>query len=77
MQPLTDEQINDALKDKFMTEECNKFTRFSLENGIKIDTICALVKEYQTKYLYIKSFDEKLAREFDMKKWWKLRNKQN
>jgi len=33
--------------DKFMMEKCNKFTKSSLENGIKIDTICALVKEYR------------------------------
>ena len=73
---LTHEKLNDAIKDKFMMEECNKFTRSMLEIGMKIDTVCALIKEYQTKYLYIKSFDEKLARQFDMKMWWKLRNEE-
>jgi hypothetical protein len=72
---MTNKQMKDAINDKFMIEECNKFTRKMLEAKMSINTICALVKEYQTKYLYIKSQDEELANRFTLEMWFKLRTK--
>tara|TARA_R100000388_G_C7218884_1_gene147742 strand:- start:77 stop:292 length:216 start_codon:yes stop_codon:yes gene_type:complete len=67
------EQIKDGLNDKFMMNECNEFTRKMLEANININTICGIIKEYQTKYLYIKSQDKELAKQFTIEMWWKLR----
>ena len=68
------ESLNIAINDKFMMEECNKFTRKMLAAKLSINTVCALVKEYQTKYLYIKSQDEELAKTFTLEMWFKLRS---
>ena len=73
MQPLTHEELDDAINDTFMVEECSKFTGKMLENKIKMDTICALIKEYQTKYLYIKSQNENFAQKFTVEMWWRCR----
>ena len=67
--------VNDALKDKFMINECNEFTRIMLKQKININTICGIVKEYQTKYLYIKSNDIQLAQKFTMEMWWNCRGR--
>ena len=52
------EQIKDGLNDKFMINECNEMTRRMLKEGVNINTVCGIIKEYQTKYLYIKSQDK-------------------
>ena len=67
--------IKDAIKDDFMMNECNNFTRTMLKDGMSINTICGVIKEYQTKYLYIKSQDEKLAQQFTMEMWWICRGR--
>lgn len=66
--------IQNALKDKFMIKECNEMTRKLLKAKMDINTICAIIKEYQTKYLYIKSEGgEELAKTFTMEMWWRTR----
>lgn len=66
-------EIKKNLNDKFLMKQCNEFTHKALKAGLSINTTCALVKEYQVKYLYIKENDEKLAREFTIEMWVKLR----
>ena len=46
-----------------------------LEEGMNINTICSIIKEYQKKYLYIKSQDENLAKQFTMEMWWICRGR--
>ena len=70
------EQIKDGLNDKFMMNECNEFLGKMLEANMNINTICGIIKEYQTKYLYIKSQDKELAKQFTMKMWWELRGRE-
>jgi len=67
--------IKEAIKDDFMMKECNDFTRKMLEEDMNINTICSIIKEYQTKYLFIKSQDEKLAKQFTMEMWWICRGR--
>ena len=42
------------IKDKFLINECNVLTRNMLEGGMNINKICLIIKEYQTKYIFIK-----------------------
>ena len=37
-----------------LIERCNKFTRDMLQGGMDINKVCMFVKDYKTKYLYIK-----------------------
>jgi len=67
--------IKDSVNDKFMMDECSEFTRKTLKNGIDINTICGIIKEYQRKYLYIKSQDKELAKTFTMEMWWICRDR--
>ena len=62
--------IKDSVNDKFMMGECSKFTAEMLKQGVDINTICRIVKEYQRKYLYVKSQDKEWAKHFTMKVWW-------
>ena len=67
--------LDDAINDEFMMRECRKLTEKMLEAGMNINTVCSIIKEYQTKYLYIKSKDTDLAKKFTMEMWWNCRGK--
>ena len=62
------------INDKFMMNECNLFTRKMLEAGMDINRVCLIIKEYQTKYIFIKENDFKLSQQFTFEKWWKTRH---
>ncbi len=66
--------IKDAIKDEFLTNECNKFTRECLEMGISLNTICKIVKSYQREYLFIKKENALLAKAMPMSVWWERKN---
>ncbi len=72
---MEDQKIKNAINDKFMMNECNNFTGIMLKNKMDINTICGVVKEYQTKYLFIKSKDVELAQKFTMEMWWNCRGR--
>ena len=62
------------IKDKFLINECNVLTRNMLEGGMDINRICLIIKEYQTKYIFIKENDYELAQKFTAEMWWKTRH---
>ena len=68
------DKIEDYFSDTFLMDECQRFTNGMIEAGMNTNTICAIMKEYQTKYLFIKKHDEKLSKTFIAEMWWKLRN---
>tara|TARA_R110000751_G_C13703719_1_gene473639 strand:- start:768 stop:1031 length:264 start_codon:yes stop_codon:yes gene_type:complete len=71
--PKMTKQIKDGINDKFMMNECSELTGVMLNVGMDINKVCGIIKEYQTKYLFIKSQDEDLAKLFTWKMWWKTR----
>ena len=71
-------QIKELLKDELLIKRCNDFTHKALSNGMNIDRVCMLVKDYQTKYIYIKEQDENLIEDFTFEFWYKnILSKQN
>ena len=46
--------MNKLLKDNFLKNETNNFTRFMLKNGMSINKISLLIKDYIKKYNHIK-----------------------
>ena len=64
----------DHINDKFMMNECNVFTRKMLDLGMDIEILCDIIKEYQTKYIFIKENDFKLSQQFTLEMWWKTRH---
>jgi len=69
------EEIKDHLKDDLFMERCAELTSIMLELKININTITAIIKEYQTKYIFIKKNAPELVSEFTPEMWWILRNK--
>ena len=68
-----EEEIKELLKDKLLVKRCNEFTIKALKEGISINTICVMVKDYQRKYKLIKEEGgEALAVKFTMEKYWKI-----
>ena len=62
------------INDKFMMNECNVFTRKMIEAGMDINRVCVIIKEYQTKYIFIKGNYFKLSQRFTVEMWLKTRN---
>ena len=48
-----------------------------LELKININSICGIIKEYQTKYIFIKKNAPELVSEFTPEMWWITRNKKD
>ena len=48
------EEMREQLKDALFMERCTELTYMMLKNKMDINTITAIIKEYQTKYFYIK-----------------------
>jgi len=69
------EEIKDHLKDDLFMKRCSELTSIMLELKININTICGIIKEYQTKYIFIKKNVPELVSEFTPEMWWILRNK--
>ncbi len=72
--PSTDDYIHQYLQDEVLMNRSAQLTDLMLSNNMNIDRICAIIKEYQTKYIYIKKNDTKLAELFTPEMWWKTRN---
>ena len=67
--------MNKLLKDDFLKNETNNFTRSMLKGGMSINKICMLIKDYINKYNYIKKnmSPEMWNKEpFTMKLWYEL-----
>ena len=62
------------INDKFLIDECNLFTRKLLEVGMDINRVCLIIKEYQTKYIFIKENNFDLSQLFTAEMWWKTRH---
>ena len=56
-----------------MMKRSQELTSRMLDENMNINTITAIIKEYQTKYIYIKKNDPKLAELFTPELWWKTR----
>ena len=48
------QQIQQNLADKTLIDYSNTLTEILLQNGLKIDTVCLCVKDYQRKYVHIR-----------------------
>jgi hypothetical protein len=65
--------INKLVKDDFLKNETNNFTRNMLKKKMSLNKICFFLKDYITKYNYIKENTSKEMWEkepFTMKLWW-------
>ena len=67
------EEIKEYLNDEVLMSRSIELTKMMLSINMDLNTITAIVKEYQTKYIYIKSCDAKLASLFTPEMWWKTR----
>jgi hypothetical protein len=67
------EEMREQLKDALFMERCTELTYMMLKNKMDINTITAIIKEYQTKYFYIKKNAPKLVSAFTPEMWWKTR----
>ena len=67
------EKMKECLKDEFLMKKSQELTAALLDKKMNINTITAVVKEYQTKYLYIKENDPNLAKKYTPELWWKTR----
>ena len=60
------EQINDKfmmmehINDKFLMNECIVYTGKMLDLGMDINILFGIIKEYQTKYIFIKENNFKI-----------------
>ena len=64
------DDIVECLKDDVLMKRSAELTSIMIENKIKINTISAIVKEYITKYIYIKKNAPELLSTFTPKMWW-------
>ena len=65
--------MNNLIKDEFLLEQTNTFTRKMLALNMDINKICMFVKDYTYKYNFIKEQSgEKNASTFTMDVWWQL-----
>ena len=69
------EEIKDHLEDALFMKRCYELTSIMLKNNIYINTINSIIKEYQTKYIYIKKNAPELILAFTPEMWWITRNK--
>ena len=44
------------------------------EGGMDINRACLIIKEYQTKYIFIKEYNFELSQRFTGEIWWKTRH---
>ena len=53
------------INDKFFMDECSTGTELLLTKGLPVNTICKVVKSYQTSYIYVKQkYGAKKAKKF-------------
>ena len=67
------EDIKDYLKDEMLMSRSVELTKIMIDANININTITAIVKEYQQKYIYIKKNAPELTSAFTPIIWWKTR----
>jgi hypothetical protein len=60
------------VKDKNLMSICNDFTRKSLERGVKLNTICAIVKNFQQFYAFVESIRPDLLNKCTMELLYEL-----
>ena len=67
------QQIQQNLADKTLIDYSNTLTTILLQNGLKIDTVCLCVKEYQRKYVHIREegASPELLKAYTPEKWWR------
>ena len=68
------EDIKDYLKDELLMSRSVELTKLMIDANMNINTITAIVKEYQRKYIYIKRNAPELVIAFTPMIWWKTRN---
>ena len=71
--PPTIEDLKDFIEDEVLMSRSIELTKMMLSNNMDLYTIGAIIKEYQTKYIYIKSCDANLASRFTPEMWWRTR----
>ena len=69
------EEMREQLKDEVLMSRSIELTKIMLENKMDINTITAIIKEYQTKYIYIKKNAPELVSAFTPQMWWITRRK--
>lgn len=63
------EEIQEALGDKDLMERSNEITRKLLASGVSFDVVVKCVKDFQKKYLHIKSTSIEMAAAFTPEMW--------
>eukprot|EP00729_Bicosta_minor_P014663 gene14663-2943_t len=63
------EEIQEALGDKDLMERSNEITRKLLVSGVSFDVVVKCVKDFQKKYLHIKSTSIEMAAAFTPEMW--------
>ena len=67
--------LKDFIKDEVFMSRSIELTKIMLENKMDLNTIGAIIKEYQTKYIYIKENAPELVSAFTPQMWWITRRK--
>ena len=66
---LTDVEVISYLDDSFLMTECTEATQKMLTHGIDLNRIGHFIKDYQLKYISIKSQDPQVASQFTFEMW--------
>ena len=69
------DNILDAINDKFLQTHSRNLTAGLLKQGMDINKVVAIIKEYTIKYMFIKSQDKEMALLFTPETWWDCRGR--
>ena len=65
----------DYINDEFLMKNCQSMTKKFLDNGMDLDMVVSIIKEYQTKYIYLNKINPEMSKTFTPEMWWECRKK--